>query len=542
MIAIRTHANSKMGVGHLMRMSIFARELSEIGHEVVLLLDSENSQFSKFINDLQVNYLYSNDNIGELDEEQDANRCIEYLLYKSVEIVIVDSYLLGLNWETRIIEAGYKVTVFDDLGDRKHNCNFLVDPKWCGNIDTFKRYESLVPDHCQRLLGPAYSILATQYRQNQIPTDNHNFNIMLSLGGGGDLNIIADLIEELLSQFDSNDQTFKLFPVVGPLAYNKDKIIELAKNDSRIQTIDKPSSLYEHYLKTSLFIGALGTSLYELSSLSIPALTFSLASNQENKIEDLEDFGHFFHLSINEFQQISLVAKLTAALKGEIHRLKELCNNPVVTVDGLGVKRIAEAIFKNSNNHNLINDIKNHSVIKDHDYIILSENISIRKVVDSDINHYLDWRNWEENRKNMTIKNTIPRINHYIWWFSNERERYVIEQNGIKKLYIWHQKVEFNQQPYMIGGWFVCGQEVSLDIVAVALQWQLEFTSKVYPDAIWLAIIKKTNKFVNLLNKYVGFEAIKESDQGFDAIKHYFNNASHEEFNYLKFSQTFSRK
>lgn len=539
MIFIRTNASSSVGIGHLMRMIHLAREFSNQGYAVTFLLDKHQPHITKYTEHFNVFYLYSlSKDISLFSETDDAHRCLQILKTESVDLVIVDDYRLGCQWEDIIITYGYRIAVFDDMCDRTHNCDFLIDPKWCGSQASSQRYQNLVPARCQRLLGPSFCILSAEYRNRKPLNDPKQFTILLSVGGGGDLSQISELIENLLTLAGENDRNFCLFPVIGPLALNSEKIFDLASTDSRIQPITNATSLYQYYINTSLFVGALGTSLYELSALSIPALTFSLSSNQENDIFALEDFGHYLHIPASETLCSKSLAKLILILRNQINRVQKLRDRSLLKIDGCGTQRIVEFLGGNiAGKHekyvNKTSDLSEKSF--DSDYIHLSGGISIRKVTDADINHYLYSRNLQQNRQKSINSLEISRLDHYIWWFTSQRERdvYLLEQHQIRKLYIWHQLLNYLNSFYWIGGWMVCDSECSFNIVVAALKWQIDLTRSLKPDATWIAVIKKTNKFVNLLNKFMGFENVVESSREFHSIQQIFKFALSEEYNYV---------
>lgn len=534
MFFIRTHARSDMGIGHLVRMTHLAQALLEQGCEVRFVVDVRNPDIVPFVKHFPVEYLYTESTLVDFDERNDATRFVTLLDPFPVDMVILDSYLLGVEWENVVVGTGYTLTVIDDLGNRRHNCDYLVDQRWCGPVETPKRYAGLVPDRCQRMLGPDYCMLGSQYRQKKSGSGPSEFTVMFSLGGGGDLSILAGLIRELLKDSELN---IRLMPVLGPLSKNKDHIFSIAENDPRVYPVDSPGSLYDCYLEASLYVGALGTSLYELAAMALPALTFSYAQNQENEIVNLEDLGHYFHIDQEEFTDLSAVAKLILVFKENMERLRKIRERPAIAIDGLGVKRIAEVMTRHpsSDNAHMLHHGSAGTCLKN-DYQEIADHILVRKVVDTDVNHYLSSRNLEKNSQNMVV-GKIKRVNHYGWWFSNNRESYVVEKHGVKKLYIWHQLVRYEQNDYLIGGWFVCCHDTSLfDIATAALKWQLDLTASLFQNIPWIAVIKKTNKFVNLLNKYMGFQSVSESDEAFKAIMHIFN-ADPQEFNYVKFAR-----
>ena len=134
----------------------------------------------------------------------------------------------------------------------------------------------------------------------------------------------------------------------------------------------------------------------------------------------------------------------------------------------------------------------------------------------------------------MNVKAKIPYVEHYNWWFSNNRKSYLLKKSLIKELYIWEELVQYRSKKFLIGGWFVCREETAFDIPLIALEWQLETTRQKYPDATWIAIIKKTNDYVCALNKYLGFVEVTKGELEHDAIINFFNNPSAKEFVYVK--------
>jgi hypothetical protein len=160
---------------------------------------------------------------------------------------------------------------------------------------------------------------------------------------------------------------------------------------------------------------------------------------------------------------------------------------------------------------------------------VLSGAFSVRKVADSDVNRYLIARNLPNNADRMTISKEIPRFGHYVWWLSNKRQSFVIEKEGVPVIYIWH---DIYESKYLYGGWFTCEGNVSLPEAMLALQWQLKHCKKVYPHATWLAVIHKDNKFVNLLNQYMGFKVTPVDSEAFLKTKAIFPHADGQ-FNFL---------
>jgi UDP-2,4-diacetamido-2,4,6-trideoxy-beta-L-altropyranose hydrolase len=530
-IAIRVAVSDTSGTGHLRRMQHVAKEITSLGEKVTFILDRADDRLAPFILGYAVCYLFEDQGDAPVSAKRDSERTLEALAAIHASTVLVDSYALDFAWEQPISAAGYKVGVIDDLCNREHYCDWLFDQKWCGPEETPERYKNLVSEHCERMLGPQYCILDSDYRQRSKASESAFFTVMLSLGGGGDLSFLTGLIASII-QTPSSTQDFRFLLVVGPLANNKGAAYELAKRDARIQLIENKTSLYEFYAQSDLFAGALGTSLYEFTALSLPALTFAIAENQINRNRDLEDLGHYLHLGFVKSSQAADIAELVHILAQQRSRVASLIARATIRADGYGARRIAAIVCGVDSDAPA--DSKIIAKNEDLSTTDMGNGIVVRPVNDSDINHYLDCRNLPENSQNMTLAEDISCLEHYRWWFNNNRLSFLVQRDGQPQLYFWHQVVTHLKRDYLIGGWFVCAPDVDFSMAMVGLKWQLDMTDREFPDATWIAIIKKTNNYVNLLNRYMGFTAIDADDEAFAATAKYFNNASPEEFNYVQ--------
>jgi hypothetical protein len=209
-----------------------------------------------------------------------------------------------------------------------------------------------------------------------------------------------------------------------------------------------------------------------------------------------------------------------------------LQKHAIVGLDNCGVDRVANIltsfIQQKEKTDNLLKNI----------YVEHKSKIStgqtdkyIRSIQDTDVNAYLIARNMKKNANNMTVTSVISEIEHYNWWLTNNRESYVMEKNKIPLMYIWHQIKQINSETYLIGGWFVANENLSpLDVMS-SLKFQLDLTREKYPGVVWLAIIKKTNKFVKKLNEKYGFKLVGKKEYE-DAIERLFLKVDKNEFDY----------
>lgn len=531
-IAIRTNAGSKTGIGHLVRILNLCSELKLRGLESMIFIDHIEPNILNYINNIETYSLWSKEE--KFDSVQDANHILSLLKQTKIKMVIVDDYRSDYTWESILHQEGYIVVAIDDLM-RKHNCDLIVDMKWRGN-ETKHSYDNLIPKDSLRLLGPDFCLLSPEYKDRQKQLNSNCFNVIISLGGGGgDIGLITDIIRSISSYSTFSKSQICLQPVIGPCSNNCEKLLKTFANDDKVQPVIGEKSLYKYYKTASLFIGATGGSIYELMALQIPAITFSIAANQQTDSLLLNDIGQYLYLPDFTNKDTDKLAKLFWTVYEQYPRVQQLYKNQHITIDGLGASRVSDAI------HALLTKRKYSYTPsyfmpftkKDEKTDRLGNNYAIRKVEVKDINHYLYSRNLNLNRKNMIKETSIKEIDHYCWWFNNNRESYLLTKDGISLLYIWHEKVYVKGKSYLIGGWFVCGSECSYQDALIAVSWQLSLTDKIEPDATWIAVISRNNSYVKALNDYMRFKEVEQDSSIIEIINTVFPQANSESFYYV---------
>ena len=569
-VLIRTNAGSFTGIGHLVRCLQLAEQLLTRNAQVIFVLDFIEPKIEAFLANSKVEALY-HEIQPEISAEKDSSLFLTLLNKYQATHVIVDDYRLDNDWETLIQKQSKHAFVMLAIDDtlRKHQCDLIVDMKWRGN-NTNTAYDQLVSKETTKLLGPAYVLLNEQY-QMKLPNNaqpikmtdkafaiNQHatscFTVMFGLGGGGDISQCQQLVDSVLANANILNFNIKILVVLGPLAINSDSFIEKYSDIENVELIIGETNLFPYLQRTHLYIGAAGGILYQLLALSIPALTFAIAENQDSQRQQLEQLGHYFHL--DKFSDISpdILIQFIKRIANSYPRILHLLQNANVKIDGMGTNRVAKALLtydkatandievmapaiKNDllSKQNIAMQHDTSSPDKINNFINLPDGYQLRHVNDSDINHYVACRNLPSNCQNMIKAEPIPFLSHYSWWFNAKRESYLLSHHGKPILYIWHEIKSVQSKNYLIGGWFVCERELGFQEALLALNWQLEFCNEYYPDTPWLAVIHKENKFVRLLNKYLGFTDVGTEHAYSLAIKTLFKDADSQDFHYVTY-------
>ena len=84
----------------------------------------------------------------------DAAQTIHEIQNCFIDILIVDHYGIDYRWESRLRPFCNRIMVIDDLADRKHDCDFLLDQ----NLGkSFQDYHGLVARSAKQFFGPEFA-------------------------------------------------------------------------------------------------------------------------------------------------------------------------------------------------------------------------------------------------------------------------------------------------------------------------------------------------------------------------------------------------
>ena len=186
-VVFRCDSSTQIGSGHIIRCRTIARELKKRGANVKFvcrkkpgdLIGLIKKEFDTFILGATDPRLVFKEEPRKqyqewlgCTEEQDATEFLNAINesdWGDVDWLIVDHYGLASKWESIVLEElrknrHTKMMVIDDLADRKHMANFLIDQNYFGDY-TYQRYDNLIPSTCTKLLGPYYAMLSQEYSQ-----------------------------------------------------------------------------------------------------------------------------------------------------------------------------------------------------------------------------------------------------------------------------------------------------------------------------------------------------------------------------------------
>ncbi len=509
-VIIRTNFNKNVGLGHLFRCLKLANELKRY-YKITFAIDKK-SKISKKVIKFKIIELYKDSAFK--NQLRDADLLKKRIEKKNIKFIIVDDYRLDFKWE-KFFFTKYQLIVFDDLNKKKHKCHFIIDAKW-NSENTQNRYLNRVPKNCKKLLGPKYAIInptLNKFKKKE--------NIFFYFGGAGDLSKYYKLILQFCTINQIFKKNFKIDLVIGPMAYNYSNIKNLKKKFKFLNIVRNKFDLSIYLQRCKFAFSNSSSIIYEFNYLDIPVCLFSTSENQKNNISDLEDLGFFLNIDLDKFLNSNKIKLLFLSLLKNLNRIKKLSKNKKILIDNKGTKRIVDILNnKRIRIKDVISNLKRHN------------KSGYFKIKDTFVNHYLDYRNMFINRERSLNKSLIQKHDHYIWWFnsSNLIEKYYYFNKKVISIF-YHYKININNKSYWYGGWMSCETKPNFFEIINFLKFQTKI-SLLKRKLPWLAIIKKNNKFVYLVNKKLKFSRIDDQKLITD-IKKKFNISKKNKHHFL---------
>ena len=349
-IAIRTDASNQIGTGHFMRCLTLADSLNQRGAQIRFIsrylpdhlrsmLAAKGHEFV-LLNDVQ-----NKETLDELEharwlgvsQTHDAADSIQALSDGSWDWLIVDHYALDFHWETMLRRTVKRLLVVDDIADRKHDCDVLLDQNLY--TDTGSRYTSKVPLHCKLLLGPRFALLRDEFRRlhEKIKPRRGPVRRVLVFFGGVDQDNYTGRTIDLL--FDISNKNLQVDVVIGAQHPCCEQIKSQCAQYGYVCYV-QTDKMAELMATADFAIGAGGSASWERCCLGLPALLFALADNQINIARGLEYFGAGIYVGSSGATGFQSLRNEFCNLLSNPDRLKLISKASYSLVDGVGVDRV----------------------------------------------------------------------------------------------------------------------------------------------------------------------------------------------------------
>jgi UDP-2,4-diacetamido-2,4,6-trideoxy-beta-L-altropyranose hydrolase len=356
----RTDASLKIGSGHVMRCLTLAEALRARGAECSFiscehagnLLDAIRQRgfavhllpaepVDSAAKTLGEGDAFSYQSWLGSDWQTDAEQSKAFLAAINPDWLVVDHYALDGLWEQAVKPDCKRLLVIDDLADRAHACDVLLDQN-LGRASS--DYVNLLPERCIVLTGPRFALLRPEFsalREFSLQRRGQGKpgRLLITMGGVDQLNATGLVLDTLKGCPLPAD--CRITVVMGAKAPHLRLVQEQASlMPWPTEVLAGIGDMAQRMADNDLAIGAAGSTAWERCCLGLPTLMVVLAENQWPGAKAL----HAAHAAYLIGEVADVPARLPSGIAELLNHeaLRRMSHEASLVCDGQGTGRLIE--------------------------------------------------------------------------------------------------------------------------------------------------------------------------------------------------------
>jgi UDP-2,4-diacetamido-2,4,6-trideoxy-beta-L-altropyranose hydrolase len=398
-VALRADASPQAGIGHVVRCLSLAAALRDAGLQPCLVTRRLGIDVGKLAELFGIELVELPTPRTEfvpapgeppharwagVGADTDARETAAALRDRLLSWVLIDHYAFDARWHRTISQAlGVKIAVIDDLADREHEADVLIDHNLAA--DHASKFAPTGSSIGRLLGGPRFALLNPAYRDAARYTFSERVRSVGIFVGGTDPWQASTMALDALRS---------LCGFCGPVEIATTSANpHLQALQSRCQAdgaasllVDQPG-LQDFYARHDLQIGAGGGAAWERCCIGAPTLLLTLANNQRAVVEGLHAIGA---VRAVEGADPAAIAGAFAEVQRYPEARRRMCESGRALVDGLGTRRVA--------------------------VVIGAQGLYLRPATEADAGSCYNWRNAESTRRYSRDPSPVALDGHLRWW------------------------------------------------------------------------------------------------------------------------------
>lgn len=401
-VVFRADASLLMATGHVMRCKTLADGLRGRGAEVRFICREHPGHLIRLLRDdgypCAVLPAPANSECAQdagrdghaarpgVEPSEDARQTLEALGGFRPDWLIVDHYGLDAAWERQFRPAVGRIFVIDDLADRPHDCDLLLDQNLHAAMD--QRYTGLLPRHARQLLGPRFALLRPEFHKARASLRKRDGTIrrVLIFFGGVDLTQETEKSLEALRRLNRPDVAVDV--VVGCGNPRADDISAKCSKMPNVMFHRQVANMAELMARSDFSFGAGGSTHWERCSVGLPTAVTVTAANQSTVTRDLAERNAVLLLGPSAAVDVARYQSVLDNLP--VEQLAALQAASLVLADGRGADRVALSLC--------------------------DEPVQLRRATVDDADKAWPWRNHARTRQYSANRDFVPLDEHRAWW------------------------------------------------------------------------------------------------------------------------------
>ncbi len=330
----RVDGSAALGGGHLRRCAVLADRLVRAGWRVAFagLMNPEIIEVPGAAHGFEIQVV---------DQSADGPRKLRNAWPDGCDLLIVDHYQLDQAFESQCRGWAQRILVIDDLANRRHNCDTLVDQTPGRDA---REYQNIVSAGCALFMGPEFALLDPRFAvaRNGFRRDFGAVRRLLVTFGYADLFGLTALALEGILQSGIEAAVDIVFGFEPP---DIARVRELAsrlppESQIHVNTRDMVSMI----MRADVAVGAGGVSSLERCCLGLPSLLVTLAENQQGNTDALVRRGAVVALGCPGDIDPAVIARELRGLFADREKREAMGVAAALVTDGSGVERIVQYV------------------------------------------------------------------------------------------------------------------------------------------------------------------------------------------------------
>lgn len=253
--------------------------------------------------------------------------------------LVVDHYAIDARWEGALRPHCQRLLAIDDLADRPHDCDLLLDQ----NLREDDPYRPLLPRHCRPLLGPRHALLRDEFRaarEQAAARDGRLRRILVFFGGSDPTGDTVKAVQALASLVPPVEADI----IVGAMNPARAQIEATCAAHAHLHFACQVQDMAGRLARADLAIGGAGTSAWERMAVGLPALILEQAHNQHLNAVQLQCIGVARNLGPSAAVDAAAIAGAVREFREDPAQLQRMSLAAWSLVDGRGVERVCRAM------------------------------------------------------------------------------------------------------------------------------------------------------------------------------------------------------
>ena len=347
-VVFRADASVAIGSGHVMRCLTLAEDLRVHGARVSFICRALPGEMSDAIESRGFNVarlatLDPGSGAAELAhlDALDTGTVIA-ALGMEVHWLIVDHYALDRSWEMALRDSTRHIMVIDDLADRPHDCDLLLDQNFTN--PRHAQYARLLPPNARCLLGTRYALVGADFararpvalarRAGQLQ------RVLVTMGGSDPANDTATVLTGLAGHAAAWSS---LDVVIGAGNPHRREVADLCNRIPSAELHIQTTRMAELMTRADLAVTGSGSTTWERCVLGLPALVTVQSRDQAASAYSLEQMGAHRVLGWSGTITATDYERAVSAL--DPRDLTHMSSASAAACDGTGTRRVTSELF-----------------------------------------------------------------------------------------------------------------------------------------------------------------------------------------------------